>query len=1508
MMHRLVSPFISQQQSLGKTEGKLNATALFFDVAGFGTITSTLMEQGQHGAEALSRLMRQLYEPVIQTIYAQGGFITVFAGDAFTALFTDEILTWYAEGSSASAELRALTAAWTIREIITEMKHIKTPYATFEIAIKLGMASGLVEWGIITTPDKQDGAYYFRGTPIDDAASAEKFSEGNDLILSPSAQASLTEYVIGQPVKHYFRVTKLTTASSEPQTFSLPAVTREQQAAFYPAAVFDQSPSGEFRRTINVFISFQGNPNGEQLRSLVQKVLAKQAIYGGFLNRIDFGDKGCSMLLFWGAPTSYENDAERALDFLLALQEDLTIPIRAGVTQRIAHTGFVGSDHHEEYTCNGIGVNMAARLMTSAPWESIWIDQPIAERASDRFDVEREGQFPFKGFEDPQPVYVLLGQKSIDIASFFQGKMIGRERESAALHDFVRPTLTPENMTRFAGIMHITGEAGMGKSRLVHHFQYQTENPSANLKQPNAITVQWFLCQTDQLLQQPLNPFRYWLNQYFGQSREQSEARNKRNFSRKLFQLTSAIEDPELISELERTNSFLGALVDLYWEDSLYDQLEPELRFTNSVTALKTLLLAESRRRPVIILLEDIQWLDDASRHFVTQFVRNISAFPIALIVTARDHISTSWLVQLSGVSVSNLRLNPFDLPELVELAGSVLGGALDGQTVEMLAQRSGGNPFFAEQLLHFMREKNLLIRNESTWVPDPDVYDLQLVPANIRHIFTVRLDNLEREVRELVQTAAILGRQFNVPVLQHMVAKTGDLKDLLIAAENADIWTGLSQYQYIFRNMLLRDVAYDMQVQTRQQELHLIAAQTLEELYANDLAAFYGQIAYHYEMSKAQGDAQTGHKARRYLRLAGEQAASNYENQAAIDYFSRALALASPQDTQEKFEIILGREQAYQWEGKRDAQKVDIETLIALAEEIGDAGQQAAIAIRQAQFGLETADFPLAVSAAEVAIASAESAGDSGQLGAARRIWGDVLWRQGDFAAAKEQLEAALIAAQNAGDRQNEAKTMRTLGIVRYFMDEPFHEIEQAFMDSLWLSKEIGERTGEGANLGNLGQVYGEFGQLDKSFDYLKQAEKCLQEIGFRFGQLHTFANIARMAKILGNIPQAVQYVEKGLELSRDIEEPSQEAHLLVVRSTILRQRGEMMESKTLAREALQLARTANSWEIERMAILALGRTQNALREFKEAEETYQAGLAQVADKGDTLSYLLFLVGLAEVYNASDRARMAMMLVAEIIHVLAESRFQRVLEGISFLFLTCYRSMEAVDHPRKEDMLITGYHKMLAEAHLIEDEDARTVFLEHAPENRALKDIAAVVYPKGVPGQESDLTPLFKRPTKEALQVLIAKGTTPEEAVEKTFGVDREEYILPKMDETVEPSQFKQIPSETSENHLETITPSSGDLSGAGLSGAVLNRFTLAGWQFRGTDLSGAQLRAADLRGANFRGADLRGANMRAADLSGANLAGADLREAALDGAKLSNVLYDDSTHWPDDISMPTK
>ncbi len=181
-MSHLVSPFILEQYQAGAQRGDLIGATLFVDVVGFSTLTRTLMRQGQHGAEVLAGIMRAVFDPLVTAVYAHHGFVTLFAGDAFTAMMPAAD-----EEDVVEAARHALAAAWEIREAVIAQSDYETVYGTFNISAKIGLAIGDCHWEIIRATEGEQATFYFRGSAIDQANAAEAQAGENTLLLTSAA-------------------------------------------------------------------------------------------------------------------------------------------------------------------------------------------------------------------------------------------------------------------------------------------------------------------------------------------------------------------------------------------------------------------------------------------------------------------------------------------------------------------------------------------------------------------------------------------------------------------------------------------------------------------------------------------------------------------------------------------------------------------------------------------------------------------------------------------------------------------------------------------------------------------------------------------------------------------------------------------------------------------------------------------------------------------------------------------------------------------------------------------------------------------------------------------------------------------------------------------------------------------------------------------------------------------------------------------------------------------------
>lgn len=1290
--------FILEQHQRGVFTGEMRAATLFADISGFSAMMDALMAHGQHGAEVGANIMRAALDPAIDAVYQYGGFVSSQAGDAFTAIFP-----LGEDGSELDATRRALAAALRIQQASREHPVHDSPYGAFPMGVKVGLACGALQWGIVRSSDDQRAVYYFRGDAIDACAEAEHYARAGDILLDPAARDLLAETVSVEANGELGRVVGVHTElppshPSAPDTPDLATLSR-----YFPVSVLSQEYSGEFRWVVSVFVALPTVRTETQLHGFVQTVFALQEIHGGFINRLDFGDKGANLLIFWGAPLTHENDIQRSLDFLLDLQTRTSIPVSAGVTYRIAHAGAIGGTRAEEYTCYGRGVNLAARLMTASSPGEILLDEEIARRAGQRFDLEFIGERSFKGFADKQRVYQLFDRKE-GHADLFRWPLVGRARELDQMEAFLQPLSRGE----CAGAAIVLGEAGIGKSHLIHAVRH-----APNVQ---AIDATWALCQASQTLRASFGPFRHWLMDYFGQSPTQIDARNKLAFNRRINALVAEAGEAALGRELDRTRSFIGALIGLRWPDSLYEEMDPQGRFENTVEGLVTLVLVESLRQPVILHLEDAQWLDADTLTLLARLWRRVAGRPVALLATARgeqlpDDVRDG-LRKLGGeLPWMQIELARLDDGDLARLAADILNAPAAPSLTALLRRQTEGNPLFAQQFVLHLQEQGQLAPDETGAVGAPAL-DLSAAPPDVQALIIARIDTLTQEIRNVVHTAAVLGREFEVRLLSQMLRNGRPLEAMVASGEQAAIWQPLNELRHIFLHTLVRDTAYGMLTHERRRRLHLLAAEALEALHAAELTPAAAAIGYHYEQAE-QAD-----PARRYLAMAGAEAARSYQNQAAVDFFTRALALNPT--PQQRGDLLLGREAVLNWQGDRQGQADDLQALAALAEGSADQRFLSEVSLRLANYQRATGDSAAALAHAQAAIEAARLAGDVGAEARGYALSGRILLHRGRYDEARSWLELAKDLAGQAGDIRTEAQSTYDMGAARYYQAEfapalaeigaaralyaqiadlkgevsagymtatihkqlsAYQAALDAFEDSLATARRGGWRQGEVQILGTLGNTYFHLGDYALAQEYHQDALAACRRMADREGEAASLDTLGLIAAQQGDSHAALNYYDQALAIQQAIGYRRGQGYTLTHLGYLLLQRGQPAQAGEAFGQALTIRRElspdSGAW-IDDLAGLALA----ALAQGQPAEA---GGLA-----GECLAWI-------EAHGLGG------------------------VESPAQVYLACFRALEGSDPPRAAEALAQGHRHLTQLAGAIDDPQLSRAVLHDVPIHREL-------------------------------------------------------------------------------------------------------------------------------------------------------------------------------------------
>ena len=1170
-MKQLIPNFIQQKFEQFQFNGHLEANVLFIDLSGFTPLTETLMDKGASGAEELSIILNQIFEPLVGMVYSRGGIIPYFAGDAFLAVFPDN------DRKSAQAAAHNLfEAALAIRGYFLGRAYT---FGDFTIGLKIGLSAGKVEWGIVGR-DKR--SFYFRGEPIrasslsQERAKKETYSIILDDTIHKNLETKLTKQL--ETIEEGFYYVK---QSYQPPiipfiSVQMPNLNRAIASQFLPDSVLQYSQDGEFRTVISVFISFTGIDNHRLLNRFANVVLEQIYNFSGYFKEIEFGDKGGVMVGFFGAPVSFENNSARALEFISAisqelqgLQEGYGLRYRVGMTTGMAYTGIVGGKERCQYAAVGNRVNLAARLMTYADWGEVLVDTEIHKNRN--FHFHPKGLIKYKGIPGPVATFKLLGRKDTN-QSDYEGKLIGREPEMTQLIDFTEPLFN----IKPAGIIFLFGEAGIGKSRLSYELKKALLSTGR---------VQWFHCQTDQILRKSFNPFIFFLRNYFNQSVEDSMDDNLERFEsrfQELYENLTQKEDAlieEHIKELLRTKSILAALIGIMYFDSLWEQLDARGRYQNTILAIINLFLCEASIEPLVIDVEDGHWLEGNSLELLQELVRQIKDYPISLILTSRYSDNGAKPVFFDLDTLNNLQtktleinLNYLSNSAVRELAEHQLKSPITDRFFELLKRTTNSNPFYLQQLLEYFEEQDLLTLKDKKYTLINE--DIQLSDS-INSILTARIDRLSALVKETVKAAAVIGREFDVPVLRE-VMKTNEaflntnevaeplLREQVKIAEQGQIWLALSDLRYIFKYSLLREAAYSMQLRTRLQTIHQMIAEAIEKIYVDKIEERYEDLAFHYQK------ADIFDKTCEYLRKAADYARNNYQNQRALTYYEKLLEKLNDQAASGK------QIKTYLKKGK-------------VLELIGEWGQSEA--------------------SYQEALRLAKLDRDALLLGEAHNRLGNVMLLKGAYLEGKKFLLAAEHLFKSIDDKNGIADVKGNLGNL-YFRQGKYTQAKKNFLESIKLTQSIGTRLVNPQIVSNLGLTYMNQGAYEAGIKVQQKHLDVYEQHKDKPGMatVYTFMGIVYLEK--GDHDLALDSFQKGLVLNTELGNKHLKAIAIGNIGIVYERKGDYTEAMKHYIQDLELVEELGDKQGTAIALGLIGQLLNIQGEFYRAIEYLQKDL----------------------------------------------------------------------------------------------------------------------------------------------------------------------------------------------------------------------------------------------------------------------------------------------------------
>ncbi|HEU4759476.1 MAG TPA: adenylate/guanylate cyclase domain-containing protein [Dehalococcoidia bacterium] len=580
--------------------------------------------------------------------------------------------------------------------------------------------------------------------------------------------------------------------------------------------------------------------------------------YEGTVNHV-LGD---GIMALFGAPIAHEDAPRRALYAALAIRDSVSrygeqvrrekgavIQVRIGVNSGEVVVRSIGSDLRLDYSAVGHAVGLAARMESLAKPDSVLVTGTTHALTEDYFRWSPLGPIAVKGSSQPIEAYELLGPSEVKTrlqAGARRGltPFIGRSREM----DHLKETL--ELGKRGHGqVVGVVGDPGVGKSRLFLEFKGLDRTNGCLILEGSSVS---FGRAT------PYLPLIDLLRGYFRIDDDDGPDHVREKVIGRLLALDESLRDT--------VPRFLDLLTEGDEEAAAEDA---DHRRRLRVDAVKRLFFRESVRQPVVLIFEDLHWVDDDTQALLGALVDGLPTARVLLLTNYRPEFSSPWAAR---TYFSLLRLDPLAEESAAQLLSALLGPDPSLKELRaLLLRRAGGNPFFTEELVRSLVEREALVGAPGSYRPAGDVRRLEL-PPTVQGVLAARIDRLEPDAKRTLQTAAVIGKDFALPLLERVSdLPTEGLAVALDALKDAEFIYEQSIYpevEYTFKHALTQEVATQSLLADRRRELHGRVGEAIEGLYPARIDDHVGALAHHF----AQSDYRE--KAVRYLHLAGIRAA----------------------------------------------------------------------------------------------------------------------------------------------------------------------------------------------------------------------------------------------------------------------------------------------------------------------------------------------------------------------------------------------------------------------------------------------------------------------------------------------------------------------------------------------------------------------------------------------------------------------------------------------------------
>jgi class 3 adenylate cyclase/tetratricopeptide (TPR) repeat protein len=973
---------------------------------------------------------------------------------------------------------------------------------------------------------------------------------------------------------------------------------------------------GERKQVTVLFADLKGNtelirdldPEAGQalLDTALQRMMDAVHRFEGTVNDV----AGDGIMAMFGAPIAHEDHALRACYAALAMQaamrryadevrrtQGLEVLLRVGLNSGGVLVRTIGNDLYMNYSGVGLTTNLAARMEQLAPPGTIRLTAATLQLVEGAVRVNALGPIPVKGLAEPIEVFELVGATPVHRrlqAAVARGltRFVGRDQELAALTQALERAGAGHGQ-----VVALVGEAGVGKSRLVYECLQSPRTQGRRVLEAASVSYGKAT---------PYFPVLDLLKRY-AQVDDHDDPRTIRA------KMTGHVLT--LDETLQETLPALLSLLEVLPDDSPFRTLDPPQRRQHTLQALKRVLLRESQVQPLLLVFEDLHWIDAETQELLDSLVESLPTARLLLLVNYRPEYQHGWG---SKTYYTQLRLDPLPPASAEEFLTALLGDDSSlAPLKQLLIARTEGNPFFLEESVRTLVETGVLVGEPGAYRLAQALPTIQ-VPATVQAVLAARIDRLPPEEKRLLQTAAVVGTEVPLPLLQAIA----ELPEAALHRGLAHLQAAEFLYEtrlfpepeYTFKHALTHEVAYGSLLLERRRGLHARIVEALEALAPEQVGEQVERLAYHALRGEVWDKAVT------YCQQAGARAHGRAAFREAVAAFEQALqALVHlPEDRDTRvlaLELRLALDNPLTALGEVGRLLALLGEAEALARELDDRIRLGRVLAEKAFVLISLGDLDVAVATGRQALELVTALGDSAlQVQAAYRL-AQTYYFIGDFGRAAELLRQTVEAADREPRTSSTAWWItsrawlaRSLSALGAFAEGRRHGKEALRLATL-------EGRGQVPTIahGCLGLLHLAQGDLEDAIQVLEQGLALCRASGNRAWLPGIMAWLGYAAALQGRLAEGRALLEEAISESLRTGVLIGRAYRLAWLSEVCRLMGRGEEAGQHARQALDLARQQKARGEEACALHQLGVVQAHadLPDTEQAEARYRQALA---------------------------------------------------------------------------------------------------------------------------------------------------------------------------------------------------------------------------------------------------------------------------------------------------------